>query len=63
MERGIVDLCQNAIKVFEAIGCTVEEARIDFPPERMWDTWMKLRHWVNAGNLMQLYKDPGKRKR
>jgi len=61
MERGIVDLCQNAIKVFEAIGCTVEEARIDFPPERMWDTWMKLRHWVNAGNLMQLYKDPGKR--
>jgi amidase len=63
MERGIVDLCQNAIKVFEAIGCTVEEARIDFPPERMWDTWMKLRHWANAGNLMHLYKDQVKREK
>jgi amidase len=63
MERGIVELCQNAIKVFETIGCIVEETRIDFPPERMWDTWLKLRHWVNAGNLIHLYKDPVKREK
>jgi amidase len=63
MERGIVELCQNAIKAFETVGCTVEEARIDFPPEQMWDTWLKLRHWLNAGNLIHLYKDPAKRER
>jgi amidase len=63
IEGGIVELCQNAMKAFESVGCTVEEARIDFPPERMWDTWLKLRHWLNAGNLMHLYKDPAKREK
>ena len=63
IERGIVELCQHAIKAFATVGCAVEEARIDFPPERMWDTWLKLRHWLNAGNLMHLYKDSAKRKK
>ena len=63
IERGIVELCQNAIKTFEAAGCTVEEARIDFPADQMWDTWVKLRHWVIAGELMHLYKDPAKREK
>lgn len=63
MERGIVELGQNAIKAFETIGCTAEEARIDFPPEQMWDTWLKLRHWLNAGNLIHLYKDPAKQEK
>jgi amidase len=61
MERGIIELCQNASKTFETLGCVVEEARIDFPPERMWDTWLTLRHWLSAGNLMHLYHDPAKR--
>jgi len=61
MEHGIVDLCHNAIKTFEALGCVVEEARIDFPPDRMWETWLKLRHWLSAGNLMHLYQDQAKR--
>jgi amidase len=63
MERGILELCQNAIKAFETVGCTVEEARIDFPPERMWDTWVTLRHWLQAGNLVHLYQDPAKREK
>jgi amidase len=63
MERGILDLCQNAIKNFETLGCVVEAARIDFPPERMWETWLKLRHWLSAGNLMHLYQDRAKRDR
>jgi amidase len=63
IERGIIELCQDAIKAFKTVGCTIEEARIEFPLEQMWDTWLKLRHWVNAGNLMHLYKDPAKRER
>jgi amidase len=63
LERGIVELCQNAMKVFETLGCIVEEARIDFSPEQMWDTWVKLRHWANAGNLRHLYEDPMKGKK
>lgn len=63
MERGILDLCENGIKAFKTFGCAVEAARIDFSPARMWDTWLTLRHWVNAGNLMHLYKEPAQREK
>jgi amidase len=62
-EPGILDLCHNAFKAFETVGCKVEEARLDFPPERMWDTWLKLRQWLTAGDLMGLYKDPANREK
>jgi len=61
MEPGVMELCQSALKAFEAIGCTVEEAQPGFPPEAMWDTWLKLRHWLQAGSLSALYSDPSKR--
>jgi amidase len=61
MEPGVMELCQSAFKAFEAIGCTVEEARPSFPPEGMWDTWLKLRHWLQAGSYLALYNDPSKR--
>jgi amidase len=61
MEPGVFEVCRKAMKAFENVGCTVEEARLDFPPERMWDTWITLRHWLVGGSLMPLYKDPAKR--
>jgi amidase len=62
-ERGIIELCKDAFKAFELVGCRVEEARLDFSPERMWDIWVKLRHWLLAGELMPLYSDPRKREK
>ena len=61
MEPGIMELCHAALKRLEAIGCAVEEAGLGFPPERMWDAWIMLRHWLITGNLIPLYKDPAKR--
>jgi len=61
MEAGIMELCHAALKALEAIGCKVEEAGLGFPPERMWDAWIMLRHWLITGNLIPLYKDPAKR--
>ena len=61
MESGIMELCRAALKALEAAGCKVEEAALGFPPERMWDAWITLRHWLIAGNLSALYKDPAKR--
>ena len=37
-EPGILELCRTALKTFEALGCTVEEAWPDFPIERVWRT-------------------------
>ena len=61
VEPGIMELCRGSFKAFESIGCTVEEARPDFPPERLWDAWVKLRHWLSAGAMLALYNDPAKR--
>src|ERR1700693_1940187 len=61
MEPGVMELCRGSFKAFESIGCTVEEARPDFPMERLWDAWIKLRHWLRASGMQELYNDPSKR--
>lgn len=62
LEPGIADLCRASFKAFEAVGCAVQEAQPDFPPDRMWQTWVTLRHWLVAGDLLDLFKDVSKRK-
>ena len=61
IEPGILELCRAALRVLEGIGCRVEESGLGFPPERMWDSWITLRHWLVVGNLGALYADPAKR--
>jgi amidase len=62
-EPGVLEVCREALKSFETIGCTVEELRLPLPPQRLWDSWVKLRHWLIAGELDALYSDPLKRAR
>jgi amidase len=61
-EPGIANLCRDSFKAFEAAGCVVEEAQPDYSADRMWDTWVTLRHWLVAGDLLELYQDVAKRK-
>jgi amidase len=63
LENGIMDLCRGALRVLEDLGCKVEEARLNFPPDRMWDTWVTLRHWLTAADLQPLYDKPANRER
>jgi amidase len=60
-EPGVLELCKSALKAFEALGCTVEEAWPDFPIERVFPTWRTLRAWQAGTNLKGLYADPAKR--
>ena len=60
-EPGVLDLCRTALKTFEALGCTVEEAWPDYPIERVFPTWRTLRAWQAGTNLKDLYADPVKR--
>jgi amidase len=62
MEPGIIELCRDSFKAFEAIGCAVEEVQPDYSPDRMWETWVTLRHWLVASDLVDLYNDVSKRK-
>jgi amidase len=61
MEAGVLDLCREALRVFELLGCSIEEITPDFDPEAIWQAWMKLRSWQNASRLGPLHADPAKR--
>ncbi|MBK5537090.1 amidase [Pseudomonas sp. TH05] len=61
MEPGILELCQATFADFEAVGCSVEAAQVNFAPEQLWDSWRTLRHWLVAGSLGAAYADPLKR--
>ncbi|AYR21089.1 amidase [Alcaligenes faecalis] len=58
MQAGVMDLCQHALKSFEAIGCTVEAAQPDYSMEQLWQTWLTLRHFTVAGTAQGLYAKP-----
>ncbi len=61
IEPGVMELCRGSFKAFESMGCTVEEVSPDFPMERLWDAWVKLRHWLSANGMQEFYNDPAKR--
>jgi amidase len=63
MEPGILELCEASFAAFRDIGCSVEPARPDFPPEQLWECWLALRHWLSAADLLELYRDPVGRER
>src|SRR3954465_135409 len=63
MEPGILDLCRSALKVFEDMGCVVEEVVPDFDPERIWQAWLPLRHWQTGAPLLEFFRDPENRAR
>ena len=61
MEAGIMDTCTKALKAFEAIGMTVEEAALSEPAADMWRTAVALRFWSVGADLQAFYDDPAKR--
>jgi amidase len=61
MEPGLLDLCRDSFKAFESVGCKIEEAKPDFPSEKIWSTFVTLRHWMTAGNLGHFYHQAAQR--
>jgi amidase len=60
-EPGVLEVCKDALKTFEALGCIVEEAQPDYPLEAVWRAVLQIRSWQQGGNLLALYNDPAKR--
>lgn len=60
-EPEVLETCRTALRSFEAMGCIVEEAVPDFPVERAWQAFVKLRGWQQGGNLLDFYNDPARR--
>jgi amidase len=63
IEPGVLELCRSACRVFETLGCSVEEASLPCSPAALWEAWVTLRHWLVAGDLEALYRESVNRAR
>ena len=61
-EQGVLALCEQALKVFERIGCVVEPAVPDFSFDELWEAFVRLRCWQASANLAPYWNDPARRK-
>lgn len=60
-EPGVLELGRAALGAFEAIGCVVDEVRLDHAMERVWQSWLVLRAYQVGSVLRQHHADPARR--
>jgi amidase len=58
MDAGVRELCREALRTLEGMGCIVEEAKPDFDAEVVWKAWLVLRAWMAGGKLRPHYDNP-----
>ncbi|MEM8592377.1 MAG: amidase [Pseudomonadota bacterium] len=57
-EPGVKALCEEALSLFEALGCEVEPVAPPFDREQLWDAWITLRSWSVAASLAPVMAQP-----
>ena len=60
-EPEVLDLCRAALSTFQALGCTVEDAKVAAPVEPAWQAMVKLRAWQQGGSILANYRNPAER--
>jgi len=60
-DPGVLELCEGSLKIFESLGCIVETATLNYPLERVWQSWMTIRGWQIAAELNASYQDSAQR--
>ena len=60
-EPGIVAQCEAALAVLADQGAVIEPLAPPFPAAQIWQAWLTLRAFLNAGAKGALYDDPAKR--
>jgi amidase len=60
-EPEVLSVCRAALKSFEALGCIVEEARVEAPVEPAWQAMIKLRAWQQSAQILANYRNPAER--
>jgi len=60
-EPGVLELCEASLETLSQHGTVVEPCLPQYDLERLWQTWLTLRHWTRHG-MRSLYDDPDTRK-
>jgi amidase len=55
-EAGVLETCRTALRTFDDMGCSVEEANPHFEVDTVWRAWLTLRAWQAGTGLMDIYK-------
>jgi amidase len=58
IEPGILEMCEKALANLGQLGCVIEPVMPAFSMDRLWDTWLTLRHWTVAASLGEFAADP-----
>jgi amidase len=61
MERGILELCESSLQSLTEHGAAVEPCMPQYAMDRLWQTWLTLRHW-SRHSMRPLYDDRDIRK-
>jgi len=56
-EPGLLTLCESNLRQLSAAGAIVEPCAPAFDMDRLWQTWLTLRHWTRH-RMRGLYDDP-----
>ncbi len=54
MESGVTELCERALNELEGQGARSESVMPDFDLDRLWRSWITLRHWSHSGRQPML---------
>lgn len=57
-EPAVMRICEQALPAFRAMGCSVDEAKVDHDIEPVWQALMLLRSWVSGTGIQRLADDP-----
>jgi len=60
-EPEVLEVCRAALKTFEALGCQVEEARVEAAVEPAWQAMIRLRAWQQGGPILANYRNLAER--
>ena len=61
LEPGILELCETSLQTLTAHGAIVESCLPQYDMDRLWQTWLVLRHW-SRHSMRPLYDDRKTRK-
>ncbi len=60
-EPGVLSACEAGLGRLQQVGCVVDEAHLNTPPEQVWQTWLMWRKVLVASRLAPLMANPAHR--
>ena len=63
MEPGILDVCEQGLRRFEGLGCSVQPIALGTAPEPVWQAWLAWRRALVAARIAPFLVNPNNRAR